>query len=284
MEPPWSCASRDSHPSASRPSEAASCSRPVRVPAPVRARVLRAARVLIPMPSSRGPRSRFSSCSRAARRAPLRAASERVHDQRRCGDCRALPRAPRARSPRLGRGAVPPHRRPAGASRLARGASGALLGTRLRTQRSSERCRISAGREPRAREQARGRGVSCPSRCAARDRRPRRGAYRPPRAQARRPPRDRGLGVTRLRVAARLLEIHRALVRHGLDDFVRATHLYRPFRFLFYLSPWTWFQRSAGATRGERLAARARGARTDLREVRPGGLDAPRSAPGRDRR
>jgi ubiquinone biosynthesis protein len=59
--------------------------------------------------------------------------------------------------------------------------------------------------------------------------------------------------VTRLRVAARLLQIQRALVRHGLDDFVRATHLYRPFRFLFYLSPWTWFQRSAGVTRGERL-------------------------------
>jgi len=57
----------------------------------------------------------------------------------------------------------------------------------------------------------------------------------------------------RLRVAARLLKIQRALVRHGLDDFVRATHLYRPFRFLFYLSPWTWFQRSEGATRGERL-------------------------------
>jgi ubiquinone biosynthesis protein len=57
----------------------------------------------------------------------------------------------------------------------------------------------------------------------------------------------------RPRVAARLLQIQRALVRHGLDDFVRATHLYRPFRFLFYLSPWTWFQRSAGITRGERL-------------------------------
>jgi ubiquinone biosynthesis protein len=57
----------------------------------------------------------------------------------------------------------------------------------------------------------------------------------------------------RFRVAARLLVIQRALVRHGLDDFVRATHLYRPFRFLFYLSPWTWFQRSAGVTRGERL-------------------------------
>jgi ubiquinone biosynthesis protein len=59
--------------------------------------------------------------------------------------------------------------------------------------------------------------------------------------------------VTRWRIAARLLQIQRALVRHGLDDFVRATHLYRPFRFLFYLSPWTWFQRSAGVTRGERL-------------------------------
>jgi ubiquinone biosynthesis protein len=56
-----------------------------------------------------------------------------------------------------------------------------------------------------------------------------------------------------LRVVGRLLTIQRALVRHGLDDFVRATHLYRPFRFLFYLSPWTWFQRSAGVTRGERL-------------------------------
>ncbi|GAC1672492.1 MAG: ubiquinone biosynthesis regulatory protein kinase UbiB [Steroidobacteraceae bacterium] len=57
----------------------------------------------------------------------------------------------------------------------------------------------------------------------------------------------------RPRVLARLLQIQRALVRHGLDDFVRATHLYRPFRFLVYLSPWTWFQRSIGITRGERL-------------------------------
>jgi ubiquinone biosynthesis protein len=57
----------------------------------------------------------------------------------------------------------------------------------------------------------------------------------------------------RPRILARLLQIQRALVRHGLDDFVRATHLYRPFRFLVYLSPWTWFQRSIGVTRGERL-------------------------------
>ena len=57
----------------------------------------------------------------------------------------------------------------------------------------------------------------------------------------------------RPRVLVRLLQIQRALVRHGLDDFVRATHLYRPFRFLVYFSPWTWFQRSVGTTRGERL-------------------------------
>ncbi len=59
--------------------------------------------------------------------------------------------------------------------------------------------------------------------------------------------------LMRLRVLARLLQIQRALVRHRLDDFVRATHLYRPLRFLFYFSPWTWFQRSIGVTRGERL-------------------------------
>jgi ubiquinone biosynthesis protein len=57
----------------------------------------------------------------------------------------------------------------------------------------------------------------------------------------------------RTRVLARLLQIQRALVRHRLDDFVRATHLYRPMRFLYFLSPWTWFQRSRGQTRGERL-------------------------------
>jgi ubiquinone biosynthesis protein len=44
----------------------------------------------------------------------------------------------------------------------------------------------------------------------------------------------------KLRVLARLIEIQRVLVRHGLDEFVRATHLYRPLRFVFLLSPWTW--------------------------------------------
>jgi ubiquinone biosynthesis protein len=57
----------------------------------------------------------------------------------------------------------------------------------------------------------------------------------------------------RLRVLARLLQIQRALVRHRLDEFVRATHLHRPLRYLFLVSPWTWFQRRIGGARGERL-------------------------------
>jgi ubiquinone biosynthesis protein len=57
----------------------------------------------------------------------------------------------------------------------------------------------------------------------------------------------------RLRVVARLLQIQRVLVRHGLDDFARATSFHLPLQFLFYLSPWTWFQRRRGTSRGERL-------------------------------
>jgi ubiquinone biosynthesis protein len=57
----------------------------------------------------------------------------------------------------------------------------------------------------------------------------------------------------RVRVLSRLLQIQRALVRHRLDEFVRATHMYRPVRYLYYFSPWTWFQRSIGGSRGERL-------------------------------
>jgi ubiquinone biosynthesis protein len=57
----------------------------------------------------------------------------------------------------------------------------------------------------------------------------------------------------KLRVLIRLLGIQRVLLRHGLDDFVRATHLYRPLRFLFYLSPSVWFERRRKASRGERL-------------------------------
>jgi ubiquinone biosynthesis protein len=57
----------------------------------------------------------------------------------------------------------------------------------------------------------------------------------------------------RFRVLARLIQIQRVLLKHGLDDFVRATHLYRPLRFLFFLSPAIWFERRRHAERGERL-------------------------------
>ena len=57
----------------------------------------------------------------------------------------------------------------------------------------------------------------------------------------------------RLRVATRLLQIQRVLVRHGLDEFILATHLFRPLRFAFYLSPATWFERKKGGPRGERI-------------------------------
>jgi ubiquinone biosynthesis protein len=57
----------------------------------------------------------------------------------------------------------------------------------------------------------------------------------------------------KLRVALRMMEIQRVLVRHGLDEFVRETHLWRPLRFIFLLSPWTWFERSKQATRSVRL-------------------------------
>ena len=57
----------------------------------------------------------------------------------------------------------------------------------------------------------------------------------------------------KLRVIARLVEIQRVLVRHGLDEFVRATHLYRPLRFVFLLSPWTWAVRRRDEPRAVRL-------------------------------
>ena len=57
----------------------------------------------------------------------------------------------------------------------------------------------------------------------------------------------------KLRVLVRLLEIQRVLLKHGLDDYVRATHLYRPLRFLFFLSPGVWFERRRRASRAERL-------------------------------
>jgi ubiquinone biosynthesis protein len=57
----------------------------------------------------------------------------------------------------------------------------------------------------------------------------------------------------KLRVLARLMQIQRVLLKHGLDDFVRATHLYRPLQFVFLLSPGMWFARRRVLSRGARL-------------------------------
>jgi len=50
----------------------------------------------------------------------------------------------------------------------------------------------------------------------------------------------------------RLLRINFVLMRHGLDDIVFATHLFRPFRFLIYLNPINWFLRNR-ASRAQRV-------------------------------
>ncbi len=41
----------------------------------------------------------------------------------------------------------------------------------------------------------------------------------------------------------RLLHINIVLLRHGLDDIVLATHLFRPVRFIRYFLPWYWVPR-----------------------------------------
>ncbi len=44
--------------------------------------------------------------------------------------------------------------------------------------------------------------------------------------------------------AWRLLHINWVLLRHGLDEVILATHLFRPIRFLLYLSPLYWIRRN----------------------------------------
>ena len=49
----------------------------------------------------------------------------------------------------------------------------------------------------------------------------------------------------------RLSTISWVLLRHGLDDLILATHLFRPFRFIRLLMPWTWIPRKI--PRGARI-------------------------------
>ncbi|MCB1155827.1 ubiquinone biosynthesis regulatory protein kinase UbiB, partial [bacterium] len=52
--------------------------------------------------------------------------------------------------------------------------------------------------------------------------------------------------MIRPRVAWRLFHINFVQARHGLDEIVLATHLFRPVRFLKYLSPFYWLRPERG--------------------------------------
>ena len=56
--------------------------------------------------------------------------------------------------------------------------------------------------------------------------------------------------MARRRTLFRMLAIQRVLVKYGLDDIIKETHLWRPLRFLFYLAP---RRRERSAPVGERI-------------------------------
>ncbi len=56
--------------------------------------------------------------------------------------------------------------------------------------------------------------------------------------------------MARRRTIFRMLTIQRVLVKYGLDEFIKETHLLRPLRFLFYLAP---RRRDSSAPVGERI-------------------------------
>ena len=49
------------------------------------------------------------------------------------------------------------------------------------------------------------------------------------------------------RQALRLFRINWVLLRHGLDEVILATHLFRPLRWMLYLTPWYWLRRDLPA-------------------------------------
>ncbi|MBA1148957.1 ubiquinone biosynthesis regulatory protein kinase UbiB [Ectothiorhodospiraceae bacterium WFHF3C12] len=54
------------------------------------------------------------------------------------------------------------------------------------------------------------------------------------------------------RLFLRLAYINLVLIKHGLDDIILATHLFRPLRFLGWFRPWVWIPRKQ-AERGVRV-------------------------------
>ena len=49
------------------------------------------------------------------------------------------------------------------------------------------------------------------------------------------------------RQALRLFRINWVLLRHGLDEVILATHLFRPLRWVMYITPWHWVRRDLPA-------------------------------------
>lgn len=54
------------------------------------------------------------------------------------------------------------------------------------------------------------------------------------------------------RLLWRVVRINQVLVRHGLDEIILATRLFRPVGWVFHLLPWNWVPRNRGP-RGERI-------------------------------
>ena len=48
------------------------------------------------------------------------------------------------------------------------------------------------------------------------------------------------------RQITRLIHINYVLAKHGLDEIILATHLFRPFRILYFMAPWNWVPRTRG--------------------------------------
>jgi ubiquinone biosynthesis protein len=57
----------------------------------------------------------------------------------------------------------------------------------------------------------------------------------------------------KLRVMRRLIQIHRAIARHGLVDFTRGSSVHGKLRLISALSPWLWLQGASSGSRGLRL-------------------------------
>lgn len=58
--------------------------------------------------------------------------------------------------------------------------------------------------------------------------------------------------MIRPRHVLHITRINLVLIRHGLDEIVLATRLFRPLRWLIWFMPWNWFRRNQGS-RGERI-------------------------------